>query len=133
MCVCVCVCVNVCSLQVLSLVPTAPVSLMQLVSTHMPHKLRDRDTQCMFLSAVFRLAEAPAGRPVRDALLATVVEHLLTLDVDIRWEDISDKNHTGERHTHTHTHRDARARTHTWPLSALVSSFRTPSDAAAMQ
>ncbi len=34
--------------QVLGLVPTAPVSLMQLVGSHMPHKLRDRNSQCLY-------------------------------------------------------------------------------------
>jgi RNA polymerase I-specific transcription initiation factor RRN3 len=74
----------------LTLVPTAPASLLPLVVQHMPHKLRDRNTQCLFLTAVFAMAEAPAGRPIRDSLLAAAVEHLLSLDVDIKWEDIVD-------------------------------------------
>lgn len=74
----------------LALVPTASGSLLPLVVQHMPHKLRDRATQCLFLSAMFMVAEAPAGRPIRDALLAMAVEHLLTIDVEIRWEDIVD-------------------------------------------
>uniref|UniRef100_A0A7S3QYM0 Uncharacterized protein n=1 Tax=Dunaliella tertiolecta TaxID=3047 RepID=A0A7S3QYM0_DUNTE len=76
--------------KMLALVPTAPASLLSLVVQHMPHKLRDRNTQCLFLSAVFAVAEAPSGRPIRDSLLAAAVEHLLTLDVEIRWEDIVD-------------------------------------------
>eukprot|EP00983_Pelagomonas_calceolata_P041163 1137946-Pelagomonas_calceolata.AAC.3 len=51
----------------LALVPTAPASLLSLVVQHMPHKLRDRNTQCLFLSAVFAVAEAPSGRPIRDS------------------------------------------------------------------
>ncbi len=50
----------------------------------------------MFLRAVLHLAESPAGLPIREALLVGVVEHLLTIDVEIRWEDIVDVP-TGER------------------------------------
>jgi hypothetical protein len=72
----------------MALVPTLATTLLPLVAQNMPHKVRDRDTQCMYLRAVVALAEAPAGLPVREALLVVVVEHLLTLDVEIRWEDI---------------------------------------------
>ncbi len=51
--------------QVLSLVPTAPTHLLPLLVQLMPHKLRDRDTQCLYLSAVYRVAEAPTGAPIR--------------------------------------------------------------------
>ena len=68
--------------------PTAPTALLQLVSASMPHKLRDRDTQCLYLTALFRVAEAPSGAPIRAGLLAVVLDHLLSLDVEIRWEDI---------------------------------------------
>lgn len=77
-------------MQIMTLVPAAPGGLLSLVVQHMPHKLRDRHTQCMFLSAVYAVAESPAGRPIRDSLLAACVEHLLTIDVDIKWEDIVD-------------------------------------------
>ena len=43
-------------------------------------------------------ATHPSGlcvRPCRDALLAAVVEHLLAIDVEIKWEDIVDQQ-TGE-------------------------------------
>lgn len=43
--------------QVLALVPTAPAALLPLVVQHMPHKLRDRPTQCLFLRGLFAVAE----------------------------------------------------------------------------
>ena len=52
-------------LQVLNLVPTAATSLLRLLVSHMPHKLRDRDAQCLYLSAVFHVAEAPSGATIR--------------------------------------------------------------------
>ncbi|KAJ9509497.1 hypothetical protein QJQ45_001961 [Haematococcus lacustris] len=75
-------------LKVMALVPTAPTILLHLVSANIPHKSRDRNTQCMFLHALFTVAEAPVGRPIRDGLLAAAVEHLLGIDVEIKWEDI---------------------------------------------
>lgn len=74
----------------LGLVPTAPANVLPVIVAQMPHKLRDRNTQCLYLSALFRIAEDRAGAPIREALLTAAVEHLLSLDVEIRWEDIVD-------------------------------------------
>lgn len=63
---------------------------------NMPHKLRDRSTQCLFLQAIISLCEGKVGPALREGLLSGVVEHLLSLDADIRWEDIVDAP-TGER------------------------------------
>ncbi|KXZ57030.1 hypothetical protein GPECTOR_1g930 [Gonium pectorale] len=76
--------------RVMGLVPTAPTNMLPLIVAQMPHKLRDRNTQCLYLSALFRMAEDRAGAPIREALLTAVVEHLLSLDIEIRWEDIVD-------------------------------------------
>jgi RNA polymerase I-specific transcription initiation factor RRN3 len=76
--------------RVLSLVPTAASNVLPTIVAQMPHKLRDRNTQCLYLSALFRLAEDRAGASMREALLTVVVEFLLSLDVEIKWEDILD-------------------------------------------
>ncbi|RMZ52724.1 hypothetical protein APUTEX25_000843, partial [Auxenochlorella protothecoides] len=55
-----------------------------------PHVLRDRAVHCLYVRALLRISEGPAGGLVREALLAAVVQHLLSLDVEIRWEDIVD-------------------------------------------
>ena len=55
--------------------------------------------QCLYLAALYRIAEARSGAPIREGLLACAVEHLLTLDVEIRWEDIVDMP-TGKRLEH---------------------------------
>ena len=75
-------------MQALQLVPALPPNLLSLLVQNMPHKMRDRDTQCLYLRAAFALAESPAGAPIREGLLVGVVEHLLTVDVEIRWEAI---------------------------------------------
>jgi hypothetical protein len=75
-------------LQVLLLVPTAGSRLLPLVVANFPHKLRDRNTQCLYLRAAYALAEGRAGTAIREGLLAGVVEHLINIDVEIRWVDM---------------------------------------------
>ena len=79
-----------CLIKVLELVPTSSQRLLPLLSSNFPHKLRDRTTHCLYLRALFTLAEARAGGAVREAILALVIEHLISIDVEIRWEDIVD-------------------------------------------
>ncbi|PRW34096.1 RNA polymerase I-specific transcription initiation factor RRN3-like [Chlorella sorokiniana] len=83
--------------KVLSLVPTAGSRLLPLVVGNFPHKLRDRNTQCLYLRGVFALAEGPSGGAVREGLLAGVVDHLIGIDVEIRWEDIAEAAAEEER------------------------------------
>lgn len=75
-------------LQVLELVPSASPRLLELLTSNIPHKLRDRATHCLYLRALFQLAEAPAGVALREGLLNAVIYHILDVDVEIRWEDI---------------------------------------------
>lgn len=65
--------------------PTAASRLLPLLVSNFPHKLRDRNTQCLYLRAVFALAEGRAGGGLREGLLAGVVEHLIGIDVEIRY------------------------------------------------
>ncbi|KAL4436668.1 hypothetical protein ABPG75_003807 [Micractinium tetrahymenae] len=76
--------------KVLLLVPTAGSRLLPLLASNLPHKLRDRNTQCLYLRAAFALAEGRAGGGIREGVLAGVVEHLIGIDVEIRWEDIAE-------------------------------------------
>lgn len=76
--------------RLLTLVPTAASRVASTLLRGFPHKLRDRDAQCTYFHGLFLLAEGPAGAPVRDVLLAGVVDHMLTIDVEIKWEDIVD-------------------------------------------
>lgn len=76
-------------MQVLRLVPTAPSRLVAVIAGGIPHRLRDCDTQCLYLRGALALAEAPAAAAVREGILAAAAEHLLSLDVEIRWQDIA--------------------------------------------
>jgi hypothetical protein len=70
--------------HIISLVPTAPATLAPMLLAAMPHKLRDRSAHCMYLRALLRLCEGPAAPVIGHTLLRGVVEHLLSIDVEIR-------------------------------------------------
>lgn len=61
----------------MELVPTAPAVVLQVVLQRLPHKRLPRDTHTRFLHGVFRIAESPAGLPIRNSLLLGVVDRLL--------------------------------------------------------
>ena len=63
--------------------------MVSIVAGGIPYKLRERDVQCMYLHGALQLAEKPAAVAVREGILAAAVNHLLGLDVEIRWQDIA--------------------------------------------
>ncbi|CAI5474700.1 unnamed protein product [Closterium sp. Yama58-4] len=75
--------------RICRLVPTASSRLLPLLLQRMPHKRVDKEFQCVYVAGMFALAEAEEGETVRDSILAAVVDHLIQIDVEIRWEDIS--------------------------------------------
>ena len=79
---------SACHAQILKLVPTAPSRMVTIVAGGIPYKLRDRDVQCAYLHGALQLAQRPAAAAVRDGILAAAVNHLLGLDVEVRWQDI---------------------------------------------
>lgn len=56
-----------------------------LASTDQPPVMSPSRLQCLYLRGAFALAEGPAGAAIREGLLAGVVEHLISIDVEIRW------------------------------------------------
>ena len=81
--------------QVLALVPTAPSRALPLMVGRLPHKTRDTNAHCVALRAAFAVAGSPAGATIRDEVLAAVVDKLLELDVEIAWQDISERPGAG--------------------------------------
>lgn len=77
-------------IKVVELVPTSSQRLLPILASNFPHKLRDRTTHCLYLRGLFSLAEARSGAAVREGILASIVDHLIAVDVEIRWEDIVD-------------------------------------------
>jgi hypothetical protein len=49
-------------LQAIQLVPALPTRLLPMLVQNIPHKLRDRSSQCLFLRAVILLAEGKVRR-----------------------------------------------------------------------
>ena len=76
--------------RALALIPTLPAQLLPMLLQNLPHKTRDRAAQCLYVRAALALAEGARGAPLREGLLLGVVDHLLSLDVEIKWEDIVD-------------------------------------------
>jgi hypothetical protein len=88
--------------KTLALVPTAAHRTLPLIQAIAPHRLRERATHCYWLRAVTHLAEEKHTNntnnnssssnmsSIREPLLAGIVEHLITIDVELRWEDIVD-------------------------------------------
>ena len=74
--------------RVLELVPTAVSRLLPILVSNMPHKMRDRETHCLYLRGLFSIAESHAASGLGDGILSAVIGHLIEIDVDIKWEDI---------------------------------------------
>jgi len=77
-------------IKVVELVPTSPHRLLPILASNFPHKLRDRTTHCLYLRGLCSLAEAASGAALREGILTSIVDHLIAVDVEIRWEDIVD-------------------------------------------
>eukprot|EP00850_Spirogloea_muscicola_P015330 SM000116S24251 [mRNA] locus=s116:305748:310367:+ [translate_table: standard] len=74
--------------QVMELVPTATLRLQPIVLQHMPHRRLEKEFLCLYLESMFRLAETCSCTPLREQLLAAIIDRLIEIDVEIRWEDI---------------------------------------------
>lgn len=70
--------------------PTAAPQLVATAASSMPHVLRDRAAHVLYVRVLARMALGRAvPTAVRAGLLAVVVEHLVALDCEIRWQDIA--------------------------------------------
>lgn len=77
-------------IRTLVLIPTAGTRALPLLIAVAPHRLRGRSSHCFWLRAVTSLAESGPGGALKDSLLLAVIDHLITIDVEIMWEDIVD-------------------------------------------
>eukprot|EP00899_Mesostigma_viride_P011644 jgi/Mesvir1/20480/Mv12367-RA.1 len=74
--------------SIIELVPTSTSRLLPIIITRMPHKRHPKKQHIFFLENVIRLAESRQGAVLREDLLIVIVERLLDMDVEIKWEDI---------------------------------------------
>lgn len=70
------------------LIPTLPPMLIGELQGRVPHKLRDVPSHCIFFRALFELSRKTTAPTIRDGILGITVCHLLSMDVEIRWEHI---------------------------------------------
>lgn len=77
--------------DILLLVPTAPKTMLSELSQRMPFKIVNRAAPCMYFRAVYQLSQMQAGDCLRDGLQAAMVDCLLNIDVEIKWQDIADQ------------------------------------------
>lgn len=45
----------------------------------------------MYFHALYLLMALPAGDTIQDSLLTDIVDHLVSIDVEIKWEDVVDQ------------------------------------------
>lgn len=53
--------------------------------------MQTREVQCIYFHAAYLLVSQPAGDTIRDSLLTDIVDHLVSIDVEIKWEDVVDR------------------------------------------
>ena len=63
--------------------------LLPVLARGLPNKVLPRCIQCTYLRGMLRIAELPRAAPIRRQILAGIVQHLVSLDVEIRWQDIA--------------------------------------------
>eukprot|EP00884_Botryococcus_braunii_P013343 jgi/Botrbrau1/22009/Bobra.0024s0025.1 len=76
-------------IKVHKLIPTLPPLLVGELQSRVPHKLRDLPSHCIFFRGIFELARRTNAPAIREGILGISVYHLLSLDVEIRWEHIT--------------------------------------------
>lgn len=74
---------------VASIAPAALQRLLPSVVRQMPHPRTPCAMQVTFHGGMFRMAEHAALGALRDRLLAAAVDHLIALDVEVRWEELA--------------------------------------------
>ena len=63
--------------------------LLPILARGLPNKVHSRSMQCTYLRGLLQIAELARAAPMRGPLIAVVVQHLVSLDVEIRWQDIA--------------------------------------------
>lgn len=67
--------------KVVRMVPSSPTILFPVLMDNFPHKLRDTETQQMYVKNLLRISEYTPN--LRDRIVAAIVERLIQIDVEI--------------------------------------------------
>lgn len=74
--------------QILELVPTAAFRLQHIVVQRMPHRTIEKQWLALYVENLLRLESSSLGGALGGQMLSLIVDRLVEIDVEIRWEDI---------------------------------------------
>lgn len=78
--------------NILRLVPLSERTLTRELRDGVPHKSAPKAVQVGYVRAALRLVEMDEGAGLRDDFLKALVAHLLEVDVEIKWDDVTAAN-----------------------------------------
>ncbi|CAM6098884.1 unnamed protein product [Calypogeia fissa] len=81
--------------QIAALVPTTPLRMQPLIFKRMPHRSSAKEWILLYLENMLRV-ESSGGQYHGNQMLPAIVDHLIQIDVEIRWEDILSDDDTGK-------------------------------------
>lgn len=74
--------------RIAELVPMTAFRLQPVILQRMPHRIVDKEWNALYLENMLRLEQSSAEDFIQKQMLMAVVDRLIEIDVEIRWEDI---------------------------------------------
>lgn len=74
--------------QIAELVPTAALRLQPIIFRRMPHRVIHKDWNALYIENMLRVESSAVGEIIGRRILMAVVDRLIEIDVEIRWEYI---------------------------------------------
>eukprot|EP00249_Psilotum_nudum_P016163 c25688_g1_i1 orf=353-2260(-) len=74
--------------HIAELVPMTTLHLQRIVLQRMPHRIVDKEWNALYLENMLRLENCFAGEFIGTQMLMAIVDRLVEIDVEIRWEDV---------------------------------------------
>jgi len=74
--------------QTVDLVPTAAFRLQHIVVLRMPHRTSEKQWLVLYVENMLRLESSSLSSALGGQMLSLIVDRLIEIDVEIRWEDI---------------------------------------------
>ncbi|KAH7421980.1 hypothetical protein KP509_13G084500 [Ceratopteris richardii] len=81
-------CVHSALQRISDFVPITSMHLHRIVLQRMPHRIIDKEWNALYMENMLRLEQAAKSEFLKSQMLLAVVDRLIEIDVEIRWEDI---------------------------------------------
>ncbi|MCO5571465.1 hypothetical protein L7F22_025205 [Adiantum nelumboides] len=81
-------CVHLALHKISELVPMTTMHLRHIVLQRMPHRIVDTEWNALYMENMLRLEQDAKGDFIQTQMLLAVVDRLIEIDVEIKWEDI---------------------------------------------